>query len=153
MICLGNICRSPLAQGIMEAKAKAAGLHWLIDSAGTGGWHVGEKPHRLSQKVALHHGIHIGHQRARKFVPEDAERFDVLLFMDRSNLEDARAMAGPKWDETRAFLLMHWLPLAAHPDIPDPYYGGEEGFFEVFHLISEACDAFISQQLSKADGK
>lgn len=150
MVCLGNICRSPLAEGIMQHKAAAAGLPWTVDSAGTGNWHTGEPPHRLSQKIASHYGVDISHQRARQFSAADVARFDLLFFMDRSNYEDARRMAGQHWDASKAMLLLDVLHPNEGHEVPDPYYGTEPDYHQVFHLISEACDAFIARHKQPA---
>jgi protein-tyrosine phosphatase len=148
MVCLGNICRSPLAEGIMRHKARAAGLHWEIDSAGTGSWHVGEPPHRLSQKTALYYGVDISSQRGRQFHASDMERFDVIFFMEDSNRRDAKAMARHTWNDAKAHLLLNEITPGANEPVPDPYYGTEEDYHHVFRLISTACDAFIARQMN-----
>ena len=148
MVCLGNICRSPLAEGIMQHKAALAGLGWTVESAGTGSWHIGEPPHHLSQKTARQYGIDISGQRARRFTAADMDHFDHIFFMDENNLEDARRMAGARWNPKKASLLMSWVPESPHTAVPDPYFGEEEGYHEVFHMISQACDAFIARQIS-----
>jgi protein-tyrosine phosphatase len=143
MVCLGNICRSPLAEGILRQKLMDAGMHGEVDSAGTGNWHIGEKPHPLSQKVAAKNNIDISYQRARQFCPEDLERFDRIYFMDNNNLDDAKRMAGSKWQAKKAALLLDHLPKAGIRDVPDPYFGEFDGYEEVFDLIAEACDAIV----------
>jgi protein-tyrosine phosphatase len=145
MVCLGNICRSPLAEGIMQHKALQAGKPWMVDSAGTGNWHIGEPPHRLSQKIALHYGINIAGQRARQFTPEDCIRFDHIYFMDIHNLHDARNMAGSLWVHQKASLLLDVLYPGSQREVPDPYYGTEQDYHHVFQLISEACDAILAK--------
>jgi protein-tyrosine phosphatase len=147
MVCLGNICRSPLAEGILQHKADKAGLNWTVDSAGTGSWHVGSAPHRLSQKVAGVNGIDICHQRGRQFQPTDMITFDRIYFMDEENYDDARMIAGKLWDPSKADLLLNELYPGEERSVPDPYYGGEDGFHEVFDLISKACDAIIDKHL------
>ncbi len=151
MVCLGNICRSPLAEGIMQYKADKAGLQWTVDSAGTGGWHIGEAPHKLSQKIARLNGIDICGQKARQFEPADMQHFDHVFFMDRDNYEDARRMAGNSWDAKKASLLLDEIFPGKNRSVPDPYFGGEEDYHEVFKMIAEACDAFIGKQLAKKD--
>jgi protein-tyrosine phosphatase len=143
MVCLGNICRSPLAEGLMDYHARQAGLPWQVDSAGTGSWHVGQPPHHQSQQVALHYGLDISQQRARQFTAADMERFDRIYFMDQQNMEDARQIAGPKWQPHKAALLLHALQPGA--EVPDPYSGTEADFHAVYHLISRACQAIIQQ--------
>lgn len=146
MVCLGNICRSPLAEGILQDKASRAGLSWEVDSAGTGNWHLGEPPHRLSQQTALHYGISISHQRARQFCPDDMEKFDLIFFMDEQNMTDARNMCGKSWNDSKAKLLLNEIFPGENMPVPDPYFGVEKDYHDVFHLISRACDAFIARQ-------
>src|ERR1700688_210057 len=98
MVCLGNICRSPMAEGALLEKCKKAGLNWIVDSAGTNGYHVGEPPHPLSQKVSKLHGIDISNQRARRFVPEDFERFDRIYAMAGDVLEEMLLIAKKRYD-------------------------------------------------------
>ena len=148
MVCLGNICRSPLAEGILQHKAQEAGLPWKVESAGTGDWHIGQPPHRLSQKTALQYGIDISHQKCRQFVPSDMEQFDIIFFMEQANLNDAKAIAGQRWNEKKARLLLNEITPGKNQPVPDPYFGEEPGYHEVFHLISEACNAFIAKQHS-----
>ncbi|MES2647517.1 MAG: low molecular weight protein-tyrosine-phosphatase [Bacteroidota bacterium] len=143
MVCLGNICRSPLAEGILQDKANKAGLNWQVDSAGTGNWHVGHAPHKLSQKVAGLNGIDICQQKGRQFSSDDMNTFDLIFFMDEDNLADAKQMAGIHWKPAKAGLLLDSLYPGEKKSVPDPYYGGEVGFHEVFELISKACDAII----------
>ena len=145
MVCLGNICRSPLAEGILQYKAQKAGLEWKVDSAGTGNWHIGHPPHRLSQKVALVNGIDICYLKGRQFTGEDMEEFDRIYFMDEENYRDARLMAGELWNDEKAELLLNEIYPGKNSSVPDPYYGGEDGFHEVFELISRACDAIIEK--------
>lgn len=143
MVCLGNICRSPLAEGILEHKAKKAGLDWQVDSAGTNGYHVGEPPHRLSQKVALQNGLDICHQRARRFVAEDFDRYDQIYAMADDVLDDMRRIAGKKFNPAKADLLLNELHPGENRSITDPWFGTEPGYYEVFKEINEACEAII----------
>lgn len=143
MVCLGNICRSPLAEGILKHKAQQAGLDWYIDSAGTNGYHVGEAPHRLSQKVAKLNGIDICEQRARQFVKEDMERFDKIYAMADDVVEDIRRIAKNNFDESKVDLFLNELHPGQHRSVPDPWYGTEPGYHEVYHLINETCDEII----------
>lgn len=146
MVCLGNICRSPLAEGIMQHKANAAGLAWQVDSAGTGSWHIGNSPHKLSQKVAKLNGVDICSQKGRQFVASDMVDFDKIYFMDSDNYNDARRIAGPLWDAAKADLLLNELYPGQNRSVPDPYYGGEDGFHDVYALIAQACDKVIEKQ-------
>jgi protein-tyrosine phosphatase len=143
MVCLGNICRSPLAEGIFRAKAQEAGLDCLVDSAGTGSWHIGHPPHPLSQKVAAMHDIDISHLKARRFHAGDMEVFDRIYFMDENNLKDAREMAGHRWQHHKAALLLEATPHLGIREVPDPYFGEFDGYMEVFHMISEACETIV----------
>ena len=145
MVCLGNICRSPLAEGILQDKAWKAGLKWSVESAGTESYHVGDAPHPLSQKVAKLNGIDICKQRARRFVAEDLERFDKIYAMSADVIDDMRRIARNKFDPAKVDLLMNELFPGQNVDVPDPWYGPEPGFHEVFKLINDACDAIIKK--------
>jgi protein-tyrosine phosphatase len=134
MVCLGNICRSPLAEGILQHKAQQAGLSWTIDSAGTNGYHVGEEPHRLSQKVALLNGIDISRQRARRFTAADFNRFDKIYAMAEDVVEEMQRIARKDFDATKVDLLMNELYPGKNMDVPDPWYGTEPGYHEVFAI-------------------
>jgi protein-tyrosine phosphatase len=143
MVCLGNICRSPLAEGILQQRAIEAGLNWQVDSAGTNGYHVGEAPHHLSQKVAKLNGIDIGRQRARRFVKEDFDRFDIIYAMAPDVLDDMRRIAGNRFDAAKAPLLLDVLYPGEGKEVPDPWYGPEPGYHEVFAIIDKACRQII----------
>jgi protein-tyrosine phosphatase len=145
MVCLGNICRSPLAEGILQAKARQRGLEWLIESAGTESYHIGEPPHHYSQKVAKLNGIDIGKQRARRFHPRDFETYDKIYALSLDVLDEMRAMAGNVFDESKADLLLNELVPGSNRDVPDPWSGPEQGYHDVFRLIGEACDAIIEK--------
>jgi len=143
MVCLGNICRSPLAEGILKDKIKKRGLDWTVESAGTNHYHTGESPHRLSQKVALRHGIDISRQRARDFGPSDLERFDKIYAMSNDVIHDMRRIAGRKFDSTRIELLLNVLEPGLNREVPDPWYGPESGYQAVYDLIDKACEKII----------
>lgn len=143
MVCLGNICRSPLAEGILQHKAAQAGLNWEVDSAGTNGYHNGEAPHRHSIKVALQNGIDISHQRSRKFVAEDFDRYDKIYAMAHDVMDDIKKIARQKFDQHKADLLLNELFPMQNLEVPDPWYGPEQGYHEVFELIDKACEAII----------
>lgn len=143
MVCLGNICRSPLAEGILIQKAAEAGLTWEIDSAGTNGYHVGEEPHRLSQKVAGLHGIDISRQRARKFTAADFDRYDKLYAMADDVISEMRRIAGRKFDPRKVDLILNESQPGTHEDVPDPWSGPETGYHEVFGLLDTACTAIV----------
>ena len=145
MVCLGNICRSPLAEGILQQKARAAGLDWEIDSAGTNGYHTGEAPHHLSQKVARHNGIDISKQRSRKFTAADLQRFDKIYAMAGDVVDEMRRIAGRQYDASKVSLLLDEVHPGRHEDVPDPWYGPEPGYHEVYRLIEGAADRIIAK--------
>lgn len=145
MVCLGNICRSPLAEGILKDKVQKAGLNWTVDSAGTNHYHTGEPPHPLSQKVALSNGIDISDQRARRFVREDFQHYDKIYALAGDVLDDIRRIAGADFDETKAVLLMNEQFPNENKDVPDPYYGTEPGYHEVFSMIHDVCDRILEK--------
>jgi protein-tyrosine phosphatase len=153
MVCLGNICRSPLAEGILKHKAKKAGLNWQIDSAGTNGYHVGEAPHKLSQKVAALNGIDICQQRARQFVKEDFDRYDKIYAMADDVIDNIKAIARNKYDPSKTDLLLNEVYPGKDLSVPDPWYGTEPGYHEVFKMIDEACDRIISKYANMQTSK
>ena len=140
MVCLGNICRSPLAEGILQQKAREAGLDWQIDSAGTNGYHIGEAPHPLSQKVARINGIDISPQRARKFTAEDFRRYDRIYAMAGDVVHEMRRIAGRHFDASKVELLMNELHPGRNEDVPDPWSGPESEYHEVYQMIDKAAD-------------
>lgn len=145
MVCLGNICRSPLAEGILQDKINQHGLNWKVDSAGTNGYHNGERPHRLSQKVAKHNGIDISCQVSRQFTKEDFSRFDKIYAMAGDVIDEMRYIAGEHFQTTKVDLLMNEVYPGRNMDVPDPWYGAEPGYHEVFELINKACDHIIKK--------
>jgi protein-tyrosine phosphatase len=150
MVCLGNICRSPLAEGILKDKAQKAGLNWIIDSAGTNGYHVGEAPHPLSQKVALQNGIDISRQRARKFMATDFENFDIIYAMAEDVLDEMKRITKNKFDPRKTELLMNELYPGKDIDVPDPWSGPEPEYHEVFEMIDKACGKIIEKYTVKS---
>ena len=145
MVCLGNICRSPLAEGILKHKAAQAGLKWTVDSAGTNGYHIGEAPHRLSQIVATLNGIDICEQRARQFVAPDFDKYDKIYAMAEDVLDDMRRIAGKKFDAEKATLFLNELYPGQNRSVPDPWYGTEPGFHEVYKIINTVCDHIVQK--------
>jgi protein-tyrosine phosphatase len=137
-VCLGNICRSPMAEGVMRHLAHASGSKLQLDSAGTGGWHAGEPPDHRAQAAMRRRGMDISDLRARQARPDDFERFDLLLAMDADNLRELRRMA-PAADAHRAKLIMDFAPDHHSREVPDPYYGGDEGFDAVGDMLEAAC--------------
>ena len=151
MVCLGNICRSPLAEGILQDKAKKAGLNWTIDSAGTGNYHIGDAPHRLSRKVAQLNGIDISGQACRQFTKEDMLHFDRIYAMDKEVYNEIRRMSGALWDPSKTDLLMNETYPGKNMDVPDPWYGTEKDFHEVYAMINKACNAIIEKHFAYND--
>ncbi len=146
MVCLGNICRSPLAEGILASKSDPG--HLLVDSAGTAGYHVGNPPDPRSVEIAAAHGIDISRQRCRRFAVADFDNYDYIFAMDRENLAHLRDLARHEEDLKKVSLL---LQAAGQPaeEVPDPYYGGADGFAEVFRMIDQATDQLLKTVLSK----
>ena len=142
MVCLGNICRSPLAQGIMESKVKAKDLNWEVDSCGTGSWHIGEAPDKRSIEVARKNGIDISHQRARQFAHHDIKNFDVILAMDANNYNDI-IRSIPKEGRDKVNLILNFQYPGENRTVPDPYFNG--GFDYVYEILDDACDHVISK--------
>lgn len=145
MVCLGNICRSPLAEGILESKINPDEI--FVDSAGTGAYHTGNLPDKRSIEVARKYGINITDQRARQFVVADFDKFDIIYAMDESNYRNILLLARTKEDESKVHLILN----EAFPDknlsVPDPYYGGNQGFENVYKMLDEACE-IIADKLS-----
>jgi len=146
MVCLGNICRSPLAEGILESKAKKLGLQWEVDSAGTNNrYHIGEAPHPLSQKVAKLHAVDISQQSARAFVADDFERFDKIYAMSSDILVDMKKIARKKFKPEKTDLLLNEVYPGENLDVPDPWYGEEPGYHEVYKMIDGACEKIVEK--------
>ncbi len=150
MVCLGNICRSPLAEGILRYKVIEAGLDWQIDSAGTAGYHIGQQPHTLSQKVAKLNGIDISHQQCRQFCKEDLLDFDRIFVMDTDNYREVKRIAKENWDEKKVSYLLDALYPGQNKEVPDPWYGTEKDYHFVFDMIDKACDKIIEQEARKS---
>ena len=146
MVCLGNICRSPLAEGILQHKANAAALNWQVDSAGTAGYHVGNPPHHLSQKVAKQNGIDISLQQCKQFVQVDMLNYDRIYVMDSSNYNDVKKISGNLWNEQKVDLLLNELYKGENRNVPDPWYGEEDGYHKVFDMIDRACEKIVNRE-------
>lgn len=143
MVCLGNICRSPMAEGIMRAKITARNLNWKVDSAGTGAWHAGEHPDPRAIRTAKKFGIDISKQIARQFQFSDFEDFDQIFVMDQNNLRDVLALARNQEDIKKVRLLLDYHPKGTLRDVPDPWFGEYDGFKVVFEMIDMACENFL----------
>ena len=138
MVCLGNICRSPLAEGIL--KSKVYSFKTFVDSAGTGAYHIGKKPDIRSIAIAKINGIDITDQKARKFTVEDYDNFDIIYAMDNSNFDDILELARNDEDKAKVKLILNEVFPDENLDVPDPYYGGDFGFRNVYKMLDEACD-------------
>lgn len=144
MVCLGNICRSPLAEGILKAKLPA---NFVVDSAGTGDWHQGEQPDVRSMETAKAHGLDISGQRSRPIKESDFEDFDLIFCMDQSNLRNVKALAKNETQLEKVSLILNILNDPNRLEVPDPYYGGKDGFEKVYQLLDEACSLHAQQLL------
>lgn len=144
-VCLGNICRSPMAEGILRHKLKELQIKATIDSAGTGGWHAGEHPDPRAIKTMKHHGIDISKLKARQITKNDLHQFDVVLAMDEQNYSDILSLSAEPVHHHKVKLMLSFHPKQSLTSVPDPWYGNMDGFERVYHLLDEACDAFINQ--------
>ncbi|MGX1929146.1 low molecular weight protein-tyrosine-phosphatase [Flagellimonas sp. 2504JD4-2] len=142
MICLGNICRSPLAEGILKSKVDSTKI--FVDSAGTAGYHVGNPPDERSIAVARKYGIDISSQKCRRFSASDFQDFDYIYAMDRSNFSNIVRLASGREDERKVRLLLDEVDLGII-EVPDPYYGGADGFEKVFEMVDLACEAIAKR--------
>lgn len=142
MVCLGNICRSPLAEGILQSKVSK---EVIVDSAGTSGFHQGELPDSRSIAVAKKYGIDLTNQRSRKFTSKDFDTFDVIYAMDYSNYRDIIALALTEEDKGKVKMILNESFLGEDRNVPDPYYGGEMGFENVYAMLEEACVKIASK--------
>ena len=138
MVCLGNICRSPLAEGIMRAKLPE---NYIVDSAGTVAWHSGQLPDKRSVTTAKNRGLDITNQRARQFKVSDFDTFDYIYVMDNSNYKDVISLAPTEESKSKVRLILNEIFPNENVDVPDPYYGGDDGFENVFDMLDQACEA------------
>lgn len=138
MVCLGNICRSPLAHGIMEAKIEKEGLHWEVDSAGTSSFHSGSAPDPRSVEEAAKHDLDISNQQSRQIVHADLQYYDLILAMDTSNYNNVRNLASDKLELDKIKLILNYVTPGHNRSVPDPYYEG--GFSKVYDMLEEAID-------------
>jgi protein-tyrosine phosphatase len=143
MVCLGNICRSPLAHGILEKMSMDNGLGWEVDSAGTSGWHDGALPDARSIEQAKVHQIDINNQRSRQLVKQDLDYYDLILVMDASNYNNVLKLVQSDDQRTKVKMIMNYLYPGENRVVPDPYYEG--GFERVFQMIQKACEALVKE--------
>lgn len=153
VVCLGNICRSPMAEGLLRARIETSPLRGrvLVDSAGTGDWHVGQPPDKRAIATAARHGVDIATLRGRQVCAVDFENFDWLLCADRANLRDIRAIA-PQGARAQSALLLEWTSAAeAASEVPDPYTGGNDHFEHAWGLLERAADGAVARLLAARD--
>lgn len=143
MVCLGNICRSPLAEGILKSKIDSNNVY--VDSAGTGHWHIGNKPDMRSIEVAKKHQLDITDQRGRQFSKQDFDDFDYIFVMDNSNKKDVLSIARNDSDKEKIHLILNEIFPNENMDVPDPYYGGSEGFQNVYRMLDLSCDSIANR--------
>lgn len=143
MVCLGNICRSPLAEGILKSKLPEE--NFFVDSAGTSNYHVGDMPDRRSIDIARTNNIDIAYQRGRQFKTSDFDRFDHIYAMDQSNYQNILRLARNESDKNKVKMILNELYPNENMDVPDPYYGGVDGFKNVFNLLDDACSIIASK--------
>lgn len=147
MVCLGNICRSPLAEGIMLHLIEERSLNLTVDSAGTSNYHIGENPDKRTIANAKKHGIDLSPLIARQFTVSDFDNFDKIFVMDKSNLSNVLILAKTEEHKAKVDLLLNISHPNQHLEVPDPYFGGEQGFEDVFHLVYNACNVFVNDHL------
>ncbi|CAM1333487.1 low molecular weight protein-tyrosine-phosphatase [Tenacibaculum aestuariivivum] len=143
MVCLGNICRSPLAEGILQSKLNTE--FFKVDSAGTAGYHVGELPDVRSIAVAKKYGIDITNQQSRKFKKSDFKEFDIIFAMDQSNYTNIISIADTEKDIQKVKMILNELHPTANNSVPDPYHGGREGFENIYVMLDEVCEIIASK--------
>lgn len=143
MVCLGNICRSPLAEGILKLKVDSQ--KYFIDSAGTGSYHIGSLPDSRSIAVAKKNNLDITYQRCRQFGVSDFDEFDIIYVMDNSNRRDVLALARDDTDKAKVQMVLNELFPNENVDVPDPYLGGDQGFEKVYKLLDEACSVIAQK--------
>lgn len=147
MVCLGNICRSPLAEGILQSKLPRN--QFIVDSAGTGDWHVGRQPDSRSIAIAKSKGLDISRQRGRLFTAQDFETNDYIFVMDNSNYKDVMRLAPTTEAKSKVSLILNELFPDENVDVPDPYFGLEDGFSNVYGMLDEVCEIIAEKLIAK----
>lgn len=145
MVCLGNICRSPMADGLLRKKVAELGLDIFVDSAGTANYHVGEAPDRRMRETGASLGVKIDDLRARQFVQSDFDQFDLIYAMDKSNFNNILSLARNEKDKQKVRLILNEITPHSDAEVPDPYYGGDQGFVDVFNMLDLATDKIIEK--------
>lgn len=148
MVCLGNICRSPLAHGLLREKAQDHTLNVEVDSAGTSGFHVGEAPDPRMRETAKKFGLNIDDLRARQFTSQDFNDFDLIYAMDQSNLKNILSLATSESDKNKVHLILNESNPGNNLEVPDPYYGGDQGFIDVYNMLDLATDKIIEKYIN-----
>jgi protein-tyrosine phosphatase len=143
MVCLGNICRSPLAEGILKSKVNSKKI--FVDSAVTSAWHIGKSPDPRSIEVAAKYGIDIALQKARQLTQEDFDKFDLIYVMDASNYQNVLKLARNKDDRSKVKMILNESYPSEDKEVPDPYYGGALGFENVYQMLENACDSIVKK--------
>ena len=149
MVCLGNICRSPLADGLLKQKVDQLGLNVQVDSAGTSNYHAGQTPDARMRATARERGLSIDHLQARQFTVQDFSDFDLIYAMDQSNYQNMIALSRSEDDKAKVHLILNESHPSKNLEVPDPYFGGDQGFIEVYELLDEATDAIIKNRLKQ----
>ncbi len=142
-VCLGNICRSAMAEGLLKHKVKERGLNIQVDSAGTSSYHIGEAPDERMQAKAQEYGIDISNQKARQFTASDFSEFDYIFAMDESNKNNILNLAFTEEDKSKVKMFLNYSYPNRNMSVPDPYYGRDQGFEDVYQLLNDACDRFL----------
>ena len=145
MVCLGNICRSPLAHGLLRDKSAVRSLKFEVDSAGTSGFHTGEAPDPRMRETAKRFGLNIDDLKSRQFVRSDFNEFDLIYAMDKSNYSNIIALASSESDKAKVKLILNESNPGSDLEVPDPYYGGDQGFVDVYNMLDLATDKIIEQ--------
>lgn len=143
MVCLGNICRSPLAEGILTSKTTNTDI--IVDSAGTAGYHIGSPPDIRSIEIADKYGIDLKKQRARQFTRNDFDNFNIIYAMDINNYRDLRALARNQQEKRKVCMILNEITPDLFESVPDPYYGGKNGFQDVYNMLDKACHKIATQ--------
>jgi protein-tyrosine phosphatase len=152
-VCLGNICRSPLAEAIVRDHLERAGIQAMVDSAGTGNWHVGQAPDKRAIRAAKENNIDIDHLRARQFIQHDFEGFDLIFAMDRTNYSDIIALARSAEERSKVHLFLEFSGSESPLDVPDPYYGTQKDFYAVYDLLDAATAQAMHRLIPLAQGR
>lgn len=145
VVCLGNICRSPMAEGILRSLALQHHLNWTIDSAGTESYHIGQPPHLFSQQVCREHGIDISHQRATKFYHSESLKYDKVYAMAQDVYDEIKEICGHKFNAAHVDLFLNELYPGENRSVKDPWYGELDGYHEVFDEIYKTCEVIIKK--------